>query len=194
MAAAMRSNTPMNSILTPHDTEARQQTSLLQRLARVNRAVVVLAAGTSLMLAGCTSSTKPTGSPQPTQSIPPLAAQHCGTIKMGPGISSTSPTAETCFASAFEHCQSTDLVVDTNAVDVGDETRYTIAGAPCHIIGVRNGFAAPSPGALPPVLFTCSGMTLDANGLTMTGCNDPSPLSHGAPPLDSPTASAAPTS
>lgn len=104
-----------------------------------------------------------------------FAVQPCGTIHTTPrGIptdTSAAKTAEDCFAQDYKQCQPATLNFDLLSLDSGVNRTFTIknTNGQCTITEAVQHYVVPrTPG--PAQVYTCSGMTQEADGLHFSSC------------------------
>ena len=109
------------------------------------------------------------------QSGSPAQSQDCGSVNTLGGRPTTSGAAqiEDCFFQAYQSCAPATLRAQINGVDAGTTHMFSLSGSTgaCTITDAAQTRVVPRP-AGPQMTYTCSGMSEDANGLTVSGCGD----------------------
>ena len=126
------------------------------------------------VLAAC-GSNGTTGSGNPT-ATPPTQTQNCGslhTLRLGivPADQSRVQQVENCFAQAYQQCHPATLVYTLSSLDSGTVHTFSLknANGKCTVSDAVGSFIAPRP-PHPIGNYTCSGVSLQANGLLISSC------------------------
>ena len=161
------------------------------RQSRLKRTLAVLSIGLlvaviSAGIAACASSSSGSQNPTPTTST---QVQKCGSVRTNPrGIPLNGPAAkqaEDCFWQAYQKCHAASLSFTTTGVDTVVVRTFTIQnnGEQCSVSDTVQHAIVPAPLSAAKI-YTCTGVTEQADGLHFTGCgNDGNiivPLSKGA--------------
>ena len=134
--------------------------------------VGIIAIFISAALVACGSSTGSGGSATPTTQA---QTQNCGTIETTPrGMPMNQTTAqqsENCFFQTYQHCQNATLVYGLHGVDTSVVRTFTIENhnGRCTILDAMQHSIAPAP-LSPAKTFQCSTVSMQADGLHITGC------------------------
>jgi len=134
-------------------------------------ALVCLCLGLLVVACGTNSGTTTGAGAAPTST----AVQQCGTVHTAlTGIvtdTGSARTVEDCFARDYKQCQPATLNFDLLSLDSGVNRTFTIksTNGQCTVTDAVQHYVVPKkPG--PAQVYTCSGMTQEANGLHFTSC------------------------
>jgi hypothetical protein len=125
-------------------------------------------------LVACVSSS---GSAQNSTPTPPATAQKCGQVQIGPNGALLNAAKvqqiENCFWQAYQHCQPASIIYWRSSVDTGVIRTFSTENknGKCVLSDAMQHYMAPNPSSLPQT-YTCTGMTLQSDGLHVTSCGE----------------------